>query len=355
MISIWSADALVRFHLFVMNSVPQTRRKWELGIAGLLILVTAVCSGWMCGIFGNVPPYPQEFHDQEVRRRIETANKLQEQSIPRGEVHYPWYNWEPQQLDTLRDRLSWESGKISIQPVAYMNGVEPPKPGQISVFLINDTDEQLQVPAQDGDIYLKLEVNLEGKWQRAQCHGDSWCGNSYGTRTLAAHSYVIIQGYQPTPGRRAKVRYAIHNGASDRLTSAKFDGLYAPDDVAMSAYDSLAMREAELSKLRKVLLRQDTPTLMPGSYTIDMMRRSAWYGILRGGHDRDAALKIAEEVLAYDPTLEPRKADLGQLMDSWHAALEHETRGRVMIHGFTVSKRLVQNTSHQAHQNNGTP
>lgn len=338
-----------------MNSVPRSRRKWELGIAGSLILVTAICSGWICGIFGNVPPYPQEFHDQEVCRRIETANKLQEQSIPRGEVHYPCYKWEPQQLDTLRDRLSWKSGKISIQPVAYMNGVEPPKPGQISVFLINDTDEQIQVPAQDGDIHLKLEVMLDGKWQRAQCHGDSWCGNSYGARTLAAHSYVIIQGYQPTRGRRAKVRYAIHNGASDRLTSAEFDGVYAPDDVAMSAYDSLAMREAELSKLRKVLLRQDTPALMPGNCTIDMMRRSAWYGILRGGHDREVALKIAEEVLAYDPTLEPPKADLGQLMDSWHAALNHETRGRVMIHGFTVSKRLVQNTSHQAHQNNGTP
>jgi hypothetical protein len=328
-----------------MNSTPRSRRKWELGIAGLFIFVAAICSGWISGIFGNVPPYPEEFHDQEVRRRIEAANKLQEQSIPRGEVHYPWYKWEPQRLDTLRDRLGWESGKISIRPVAYMNGVEPPKPGQISVFLINDTDEQLQVPAQDGDIHLKLEVRLDGKWQRAQCHGDSWCGNSYGTRTLAARSYVIIQGYQPTPGRRAKVRYAIYNGSSDRLTSAEFDGVYAPDDVAMSGYDSLAMREAELPKLRKVLLRQDAPTLMPGNYTINTMRRSAWYGILRGYHDRSSALEVAGEVLSYDPTLEPRKGDIGKLMDSWHSALDHETRGRVMIHGFTVSKRLAQNSS----------
>lgn len=325
--------------------MPRSRRIWRLGIAGLSILVVAISSGWICGIFGNVPPYPDEFHDQEVRRRIEEANKLQDQSILRGDVHYPSYNWEPQRLDSLRDRLSWESGKISIQPVAYMNGVEPPKPGQISVFLINDTEETLQIPSQDGDIHLKLEVKLDGKWCRAQYHGDSWCGNSYGTRTLAAHSYVIIQGYQPTSGRRAKVRYAIHNGAADRLTSAEFDGVYAPDDVVISAYDSLAMREAELPKLRKVLLRQDTPNLMVGNYTIEAMRRSAWDGILRGGHDRNSALEVVEEVLAYDPTLEPRKADISSLMVSRQAALERETQGRVLMHGFTASKRLAQNSS----------
>ena len=331
-----------------MNSASRSRRKWELGIAGVLIVTAAICSGWICGIFENVPPFPKEFHDQEVRRRIESANKLQDEAIPRGRISYPYYKWEPRSLDKLKYVMSWQPGKVSLQPMGYLggvrdSGVESPRAGQMTVLLINATDETLGVPSQDGDIYLMLEVKLEGRWHRAQYHGDSWCGNSYGTRSLPPHSYVPILGYQPTAGRVATTRFAINNGAEDILMSAEFEGTYSPDDVAMSTYDALSLRTAGLNKLRAFLLRQEGPSLLPGNLSIDELRHGAWRSLLSGKHDRDAALAVANEVIAFDPTLERRSASLETLMGQLQAALEQESKKKPLVHGFTISNSSAQN------------
>lgn len=49
----------------------------------------------------------------------------------------------------------------------------------VPLYLINRTDRIASFPAQDGDIYLKLEHRLsDGTWERAQSHAYSNCGNS---------------------------------------------------------------------------------------------------------------------------------------------------------------------------------
>ena len=344
-----------------MSSTP-TRRKWELGIAGSLILATAIICGWLVGFFGNVPPFPKEFHDQEVRRRAKEANDFQNKAIPRARVSYPVQNWNPRSLDKIKFVMNWQPGKISlriagdIDRLAKDTGVESHRVGQTTVLLINDTDDTLGIPYRAG-INLMLEVKLANKWQRAQYHFNEWlsCGYSHGTCFLPPHSYVPLQGYQPTTGRVATTRFAIHNGAEDILMSEEFEGAYSPDDVAMSSYDTMSFRTAGLDKLRAFLLREDVPPLLPNNEEIALLRHSAWDAILSGRHEKSAALAAAKEVLAFDPTLERHTVDIGKSIDSRLSALEHETRGRVMIHGFTVSERLVQNASPQSHQNNGTP
>ena len=51
------------------------------------------------------------------------------------------------------------------------------------VYLINAGTNDVDLGAQDGDVYLKLEVmDAQGRWVRAQPHAFSWCGNSYFNR-----------------------------------------------------------------------------------------------------------------------------------------------------------------------------
>lgn len=331
-----------------MSSTP-TRRKWELGIAGSLILATAIICGWLVGFFGNVPPFPKEFHDQEVRRRAKEANDFENKAIPRARVSYPVQNWNPRSLDKIKFVMNWQPGKISlriagdIDRLAKDTGVESHRVGQTTVLLINDTDDTLGIPYRAG-INLMLEVKLANKWQRAQYHFNEWlsCGYSHGTCFLPPHSYVPLQGYQPTTGRVATTRFAIHNGAEDILMSEEFEGSYSPDDVAMSSYDPMGFRTASLDKLRAFLLREDVPSLLPNNEEIGLLRHSAWDAILGGRHDRNRALAIAGEVLAFDPTLTRHPIDLAQLFASRTSGVDYEKRGRVMIHGFTISKRLAQ-------------
>lgn len=343
-----------------MNSTPRLRRKWELGIAGLLILTTAVICGWLCGIFGNVPPFPKWLHDQEVQRRdsearlrIEKENELIDKAIPRAKVSYPSYSWEPRSLENLKSATDWQSGKISLKPIvnygpAQVSAVELPKPGQMTVFLINDTDETLVIPDRDGDIYLKLEVKLENGWQRAQYHHHNWfgCGlHTDKTCSLPPHSYVPIRGYQPTTGRVATTRFAIHNGAEDILTSEEFEGAYSPDDVAMGSYDIISLWTASSDKLRAFLLREEVPVLLPNHERISDLRRIAWEALLNARHDKRTAIAVAEEALAFDPSLASRTIDLGRSVGTRPSSWTYDTRGRVMIHGFTISKRLALDSS----------
>lgn len=324
-----------------MNQKPSLRRKWEIAAAGFCIAATAVGGCWINGMLGNFPPFPEDFRNNEILRRITEANNLQEAAIPKGRTSYPGYEWKPQSLELLRNKLGWEPGKISLFPVGSMNGEASPQLGQLLLFFINDTEDDLEIPSQGGDIYLKLEVSLsDGQWQRAQTHAYSWCGVSYSSRTLPAHSYVKMQGYQPTAGRLAKVRYAIHNGAVEKFTSAEFEGVYSPDDLAMSEYDAMGLREADLPRLRAFLLRKVSPSLLSGS--IRRLRQTAWNSILNGTHDRKAALATAKEVLRFDPTLETRSASLETLIGEWQAAMDAESKRQPRTYGFIITNKVAQ-------------
>lgn len=85
--------------------------------------------------------------------------------------------------------------------------------GTIPVYLINASTNDVDLGAQDGDVYLKLEVeDPQGHWVRAQSHIFSWCGNSYfnGRKVRPGH-FFLIEGYQPEKGEKRKVRYSFYH------------------------------------------------------------------------------------------------------------------------------------------------
>lgn len=51
---------------------------------------------------------------------------------------------------------------------------------EIPLYLVNRTDAPIELPAEDGDPYVKLEARTaDGRWHRAQRHVFSSCGLSY--------------------------------------------------------------------------------------------------------------------------------------------------------------------------------
>jgi hypothetical protein len=123
------------------------------------------------------------------------------------------------------------------------------------VYLVNGTDKPIHLPAQDGDIYLKMEVkDAKGKWQRAQAHAYSTCGNSYISITVPAKSYVRTLGSYPNQGKQRAIRYKLYNRyqtaffSANKKSKAGIDvisnvgqGGVPKDAIERAKYDSMAI------------------------------------------------------------------------------------------------------------------
>ena len=63
--------------------------------------------------------------------------------------------------------------------------------GVITLYLVNRSGKDIDIPCQDYDPYAKLEGELDGRWVRAQEHVFSWCGNSYMTAPTLKDGYCF--------------------------------------------------------------------------------------------------------------------------------------------------------------------
>jgi hypothetical protein len=128
--------------------------------------------------------------------------------------------------------------------------------GAISVYLINQTDEDLILNAQDGDVYLKLEAKTkDGTWTRAQPHEFSWCGNSYFVRPLIKKGHFYkIDGYQPRLGEKAVVRYRLYLQEELDLVILEGAGFVLEEDKRLSSIDKLAIRTGTLNFVESIAL-----------------------------------------------------------------------------------------------------
>lgn len=82
----------------------------------------------------------------------------------------------------------------------------------VRLYLVNRTQHRIGFSAQDGDVYVKLEAGTEdGRWERAQTHHHSWCGNSYDViPALRPGEYFRFAGYFPSDGEPRTVRYRMY-------------------------------------------------------------------------------------------------------------------------------------------------
>ena len=83
---------------------------------------------------------------------------------------------------------------------------------QVVLYFVNKTKEEVGIPAQDSDLYVKLETQTEsGEWVRAQTHQSSWCGNSYHSRSLEPGKFITLLGFQPRRGQKQPARFSFYS------------------------------------------------------------------------------------------------------------------------------------------------
>lgn len=206
--------------------------------------------------------------------------------------------------------------KLPKHIVAPENGValfadfehsEAPK-GPIPVYLINRSGKDIQLKAQDNDVYLKLEFQQQdGTWRRAQSHMDSFCGNSYMSPPLLKNgTFLRIPGYQSAKGSKETVRYKLYN-QTIALESNTGNGVVSDSDVQAAATDSMAIRTGDfelVSQIARGTLGSKKPQHVLGDY-----RRVAIYQLGSGRFDSDAAKKVLLEIVVKN---EPEYADLAR-------------------------------------------
>ena len=152
--------------------------------------------------------------------------------------------------ETLPKEIRPEPGKVTLFADYSARGTN----GSIPVYLINAGTKEISLSAQDGDVYLKLEVaDLGDHWVRAQPHAFSWCGNSYfdSPRVRSGH-FIKIDGYQPTNGETQRIRFALHQEMA--LTSNTGRGLASPRDADLASRDAMAVQEGTFEFVSRVAL-----------------------------------------------------------------------------------------------------
>jgi hypothetical protein len=170
---------------------------------------------------------------------------------------------------------------------------EHPQVGGLPVYVVNRTAAPIPVKAQDGDLYLKLEYeSAPGSWVRAQSHTYSWCGNSYHTLSLDPGRFVVISGYRPSEGEKAKVRYRLYGQDSVVLSSNVGEGLVVKAELERAANDEMTVRTGDFEFVRKVALGE---TKLQTNH-----RREALGRLYTGEFDRREVSKVLD-VVAKDP------------------------------------------------------
>ena len=142
-------------------------------------------------------------------------------------------------ITALPSQVKSDPGAVSL----FADFSNRPKNGTVPVYLINGTGNPLQLAAQDGDIYLKLEAqNEDGKWVRVQPHAYSWCGNSYfSPPKVPAKHFRMVRGYQPAKGKKSKVRYTLY-GQKFKVSSNVGMGLVCPQATKLASRDAMSVR-----------------------------------------------------------------------------------------------------------------
>ena len=160
------------------------------------------------------------------------------------------------EITTLPPQVKSAPGEVSL----FADFSNRAKNGTVPVYLINGKGTPLQLAAQDGDIYLKLEAqNEDGKWVRVQPHRYSWCGNSYfSPPAVPAKHFHLVRGYQPTKGKESKVRYTLY-GQTFKVSSNVGTGLVCPKAAKLASRDAMSVREGDFDFVSKVALGEIAP------------------------------------------------------------------------------------------------
>lgn len=92
------------------------------------------------------------------------------------------------------------------------------------LYLVNNTDTSICLPAQDSRLYLKMQAkNMLGVWSDIEYIPNSWCGNSYHEICIDKGEFWVFPSLQFKGRHKTKFRYKLENGEHD-LYSNEIEG-----------------------------------------------------------------------------------------------------------------------------------
>jgi hypothetical protein len=168
-----------------------------------------------------------------------------------AETHFPraFRRFPLECLDCMPSPSMLPEGELSIW--ADFGDV---RDGWVPVYVVNRTKKPVKLPAQDGDIYLKLFAkSADGDWERAQIHIWSDCGNSYYfTPEIPPGHFVVTRGHYPKEGEERRVRYRLQ-GKLDAVSN-EGPGRVSPKMIEASRMDPMALTDGDFTRLSEVAL-----------------------------------------------------------------------------------------------------
>lgn len=159
----------------------------------------------------------EEFEILDVNYKLR-ANKL---ATGKDKESNGWYVSENESIE-IEDKFS-DKGfflKIDKEEFTLVNN----KFIANKLFLVNNSDETICLPAQDSRLYLKMQAkNVFGIWSDIEYVPNSWCGNSYHEICLEKGEYWEFPSLQFKGRHKTKFRYKLENGEED-LFSNEIEG-----------------------------------------------------------------------------------------------------------------------------------
>lgn len=122
----------------------------------------------------------------------------------------------------------------------------------VPVYLINRTISAITLASQDGDPYLVREVELGGRWVRAERFESSFCGLSYYDMRIEPEHFVRVTGSFPSQGERGRLRYRLFRHPGQAVTNVGA-GYFTRDDVSAAAHDTLSLSVGDVTQIESVL------------------------------------------------------------------------------------------------------
>lgn len=130
--------------------------------------------------------------------------------------------------------------------------------GHVPVYLVNRTATPITLDAQDGNPYLVRDVEIDGRWVRAEPFLFSDCGLSYHTLRIDPDHYVRVSAIAPGAGEPARVRYRLARRSAPAVSNIG-SGRFSREAARAAAQDELAMQSADVRAIEAALF--GTPPL----------------------------------------------------------------------------------------------
>jgi len=148
------------------------------------------------------------------------------------------------QTPPLPGHIKPEAGKITAY-ADWDNGMvkaRSPRGVTIPIYLINRTNDYYSVSVKDWHSYFMLEVNIDGKWQRAQSYPSGGCGLGHGSRILRPGQHMVLDGIFPGRGtHKAPARFRRLVGVDTAIVTNPGEARYDPAQIELSRYDLVAI------------------------------------------------------------------------------------------------------------------